>query len=141
MAETPSAFDWVDARQVCSAEQVLERLAALAERDVATRNKFIGKDGYDVSRHRGNVEQLIGFRVEYRYRQRATRPEDIVIIRRHRDELHVQDGVGDTTSTATVVMVDDPVEPCRINEGGELLYDWQFLRRHLETLLFAEQEH
>jgi hypothetical protein len=127
MTDSPAPdFDWVTARNACSAANVFERLKAMAMANVDTRNlqrpdtaSFKELDGtFTVSNSRGGSHNAADFSLS----------GHLITIQRHEEHRHAH------TFEVTVALSEDGACKCRVD--GEELDPWNVLKKVLEPLLF-----
>ncbi len=121
----PRDFDWVTERQNCSAARYLERLVAVAQANVRTRNEQ--KPGVSFG-----VESLSGqgFSVFL-----EGEPGKAVRVRVEGETFHIEGSSSVRGSFTGVLRLCDDGE-CRLRVGQDDLDEWQVLRRALERLFF-----
>lgn len=122
----PPDFDWVDARNKCSADAVFNQLRSLAERDVATRNA-------QASETAGFTDG--GGRKFTVWSKKGSGQE------RHAADFSLEDETisvrGDTEFDVTLTL--NNVGACKCKVDNEELDPWHVLKKALEPLLFRSR--
>lgn len=123
----PANFNWVKARGECSLPAVFTQLLLEAQDNVAERNRLLTKteaefvltaeDGTAFTVHRRSMP-LIAFALSY----------DYIAIR-----------WPNKAQDKAILTLSNDCE-CRLKVGEEELDRWQFLRKFLEPILFAQRD-
>lgn len=129
---TTDNFDWVVARNECSIEKVFHRLRLDVQTDVETRQSLRerGEFGFDQSFAFTSSGNKFSASMRTRTHGRS------VIFAFRKNHIVVLDDIDRELMSATVTLTDD--KGCRLVVGEEVLDEWQFRKRALESLFFDE---
>lgn len=126
-SDRPSDWDWVTARHDCTTVNFFERLYLGAKLNVETRNKQRGGSApVEIAAPQPGSFSII----------RALSFGGHVMVRFNlRDERIMVQGSGIVLNFEGTLTLNNDGE-CRLLVGGDVLDEWQVLRKALETLLF-----
>ena len=124
--DRPPDWDWVTATYKCKAEAMFGRLQALAQRDVETRNKQLGREVFKLIEING---------IEFLVSKDASRSVQVYFkVMDDLARISVRAWQGEE-AMYTVGMDDTGI--CRFRNGVDQLDAWQVLKAALGPLLFG----